>query len=33
MLWLIMKKYEVIFADLYGTLIDTLSGKTFPEGI
>ena len=28
-----MKKYEVIFADLDGTLIDTISGDTFPKGI
>ena len=28
-----MKKYEVIFADLDGTLIETISGDTFPKGI
>ena len=28
-----MKKYEGIFADLDGTLIDPISGGTFPKGI
>ena len=28
-----MKKYKVIFADLDCTLIDTISGETFPKGI
>lgn len=28
-----MKNYEIIFADLDGTLIDTISEETFPKGI
>ena len=28
-----MKEYKVIFADLDGTLIDTISDETFPRGV
>ena len=28
-----MKRYKYLFCDFDGTLVDTLSGKTFPEGI
>ena len=28
-----MKKYKIIFCDLDGTLIDTISEETFPKGI
>ena len=28
-----MKKYNVIFSNLDGTLINTISGETFPKGI
>ena len=26
-----MKKYDIIFSDLDGTLINTISGETFPK--
>ena len=28
-----MKKYEVLFCDMDGTLIETVSRETFPNGI
>ena len=28
-----MKKYKILFADLDGALIDTISGEAFPKGI
>lgn len=28
-----MKKYDIIFSDLDGTIIKTISGETFPKGV
>ena len=28
-----MKQYKLLFADLYGTLIEHITSKTFPQGI
>ena len=28
-----MKQYKLLFADLYGTLIEPITSKTFPQGI
>ena len=28
-----MKKYKILFIDLDGTLINTITGNTFPKGV